>query len=204
VTDPAYPDAHIVDVVRACVSALPPGSFAVQLRDKRREPRALRGFAEKLREAIRPGGQSGALLLINGDVELAREVGADGVHLGGGSAATVADARAALGDDAFLTVAAHSDRAAELGARGGADGALVSSIFASPGKGAGRGVDALRSARYAAGPALALYALGGVERANAAACVLAGADGIAAIRALLLASDPGAEARALYDSLHVP
>ena len=53
-----------------------------------------------------------------------------------------------------------------------------------------------------AGERFAIYALGGVGRTNAEECVLAGADGVAAIRALLLASDPGAEARAIYDSLH--
>jgi thiamine monophosphate synthase len=61
-------------------------------------------------------------------------------------------------------------------------------------------VDALRSARVVAPKTCAIYALGGVERANATDCFLAGADGVAAIRALLLASDPGAEALAIYQA----
>ena len=202
VTDSAYKDEHVIAVVEACVSALPAGSFAVQLRDKKKDPDKLRAFAEKLREATRPASGPSALLLINGHPDLAKEVSADGVHLGG-SAVLVGDARGMLGEDAFITIAAHSDQAVRLGARDGADGALVSAIFASPGKAAGRGIDALRSARAVGGPDFAIYALGGVERSNAAECVMAGADGIAAIRALLLASDPGAEARAIYDSLHV-
>ena len=203
VTDSAYGDEHIVEAVEACVSALPPGSFAVQLRDKKKEPSALRALAEKLRAVTKPGadGRGGALFLVNGHLELARDVGADGVHLGG-TAIKVSDARGVVGAKAFVTIAAHSDEAVRLGAQDGADGALVSAIFASPGKAAGRGVEALRSARAVGGDDFLIYALGGVDRSNAPECVMAGADGVAAIRALLLASDPGAEARAIYDRMH--
>jgi thiamine-phosphate pyrophosphorylase len=201
VTDPSYKDERVLEVVEACTRALPAGSFAVQLRDKKKEPAALRAFAEKLRAATRPAEGPSALLLINGSPQLAKDVGADGVHIGG-SGMKVDEARAIFGDGAFITIAAHSDGAVKLGAHDGADGALVSSIFASPGKAAGRGVEALRSARAVGGSDLAIYALGGVDRTNAHECILAGADGVAAIRALLLASDPGAEARAIYESLH--
>jgi thiamine-phosphate pyrophosphorylase len=203
VTDSTYKDEHILEVVEACVRALPAGSFAVQLRDRKKEPPALRAFAEKLRSATKPAasGGAGALLIINGNPELAKDVGADGVHLGG-TAMKVSDARGIVGDEAFITIAAHSDQAVKLGAHDGANGALVSSIFASPGKAIGRGVDALRTARAVGGDDFLIYALGGVERSNAAECILAGADGVAAIRALLLASDPGAEVRAIYDSMH--
>jgi thiamine-phosphate pyrophosphorylase len=203
VTDSTYNDERILEVIEACIRALPAGSFAVQLRDRKKEPLALRAFAEKLRVATKPtdDGGKGALFLVNGNPALAKEVGADGVHIGG-IAMKVSDARGILGDGAFVTIAAHSDQAVKLGARDGADGALVSAIFASPGKAVGRGVDALRSARAVAGESFLVYALGGVDRSNAGECVHAGADGVAAIRALLLASDPGAEARAIYDSMH--
>ncbi len=92
----------------------------------------------------------------------------------------------------------------KLGARDGADGALVSSIFAVPGKAIGRGVAALKSARAVAPAGFLIYALGGVDHTNTADCVKAGADGVAAIRALLLATDPAAEARAIHDALTIP
>ncbi len=178
----------------------------MQLRDKKKEPAALRAFAEKLRAVTRPAAQPapegpGALLLINGDPQLAKDVGADGVHIGG-TGMKVSAARAIVGSGAFITIAAHSDQSVKLGAADGADGALVSAIFASPGKATGRGVEALRTARAVGGDGFLIYALGGVERTNAVECVLAGADGVAAIRALLLASNPGAEARAIYDRMH--
>lgn len=195
VTDPAYDEALVLDVVTACARAIPRGEFAVQLRDKKKDPRAVRAFAERLREATR---SDGALLLINGNAALAKDVGADGVHVGGGEL-TVGAVRDVVGRAALVTIAAHSDQAVQLGAADGADGALVSAIFPSPGKAVGRGVQAIRSARAAVGGDFLIYALGGVERSNTAECLDAGADGVAAIRALLLASDPGAEARGMYE-----
>jgi thiamine-phosphate pyrophosphorylase len=186
--------------VEACASALPRGAFAVQLRDKKKEEPALRAFAERLRTVTKEHGQ---IFMVNGHVPLARDVGADGIHLGG-SDVRVQQARAVFGEAGqalFVTIAAHSDQAVKLGAKDGADGALVSAIFASPGKAVGRGVDALRTARVSAPKGFRVYALGGVDRTNAQECYLAGADGVAMIRALLLASDPAAQALAIHDSL---
>src|SRR5580704_16956309 len=120
VTDPTYADERILEVVRACAQAIPRGDFCVQLRDKKKEPTPLRAFAEKLREATR---ELGAIFMLNGNPQLAKDVGADGVHLGG-DAIKVQDARAILGASAFVTIAAHSDQAVKLGSRDGADGAL--------------------------------------------------------------------------------
>jgi thiamine-phosphate pyrophosphorylase len=196
VTDPTYKDDRVVEVVEQCCRALPPGVFGVQLRDRRKDTAQLRAFAERLRIVTK---EHGAMFLVNGNVTLAKELEADGVHLGG-SAMKVPQARALLGD-VFVTVAAHSDDAVRLGAADGANGALVSSIFAVPGKAVGRGVEALRSARAVAPAGFSIYALGGVDRTNSADCARGGADGVAAIRALLLAQDPAAEARAIHESL---
>ena len=200
VTDSSYADDRVVEVAEACSRALPKGVFAVQLRDRKKDDVALRAFAERLRAVTK---EHGAIFMLNGHAQLARDVGADGVHLGGDDA-RVQEARAVFGDAGqalFVTIAAHSDQAVKIGSRDGANGALVSAIFASPGKAIGRGVDALRTARVSAPKGFAIYALGGVDRANARDCFLAGADGVAMIRALLLASDPAADARAIHECL---
>jgi thiamine-phosphate pyrophosphorylase len=72
---------------------------------------------------------------------------------------------------------------------------LVSPIFDTPGK-VPRGVEALRTAR-AMRPDVSLFALGGINAANAMTCYRAGATGVAVMRALLDAADPAAVARAL-------
>lgn len=59
--------------------AVPPGTVAVQLREKDLSDRDLLHNAEELREVTQ---DFGALLFINGRADIAVSVGADGVHLG--------------------------------------------------------------------------------------------------------------------------
>jgi thiamine-phosphate pyrophosphorylase len=210
VTDSAFGDDTIVRCIEATASELPPGWLCVQLRDKRRPLVSLRVFASRLRIVTRARS---AGLVVNGDPRLARDVGADGVHLGGG-AGTVREARAICGRAAWISIAAHSNGAVQRGAEDGANAILVSPVFASrpaslpgldeEGRNApksGRGLDAVRAARILVGERCGVYALGGVTAENASACAAAGADGVALIRALLSAERPERVARALYDAL---
>lgn len=188
ITDPAYAPEVVLVQLRLALEAAPPGTLAVQLRDRNARPAAL---GRALRDLTRAHG---AMLLVNRDLDLAAAIGADGVHFG--SDPLDPRARAVLGAGAWLTVAAHTDGDVLAAVAAGADAALVSPIFASPGKGTPRGTEALARARRLA-PNLSLYALGGIDVANAEACHSAGATGIAVIRSLLGASDPAAIARAL-------
>lgn len=202
ITDPAFSSAHTDAVIASVASALPRGAFAVQLRDKAATAPAFEARARALRDLT---ASLGVELVINGPVELAREVGADGVHVPGG--ASIADARRALGDAFHVTAVAHDDDDVHTAMREGASAVLVSPIFTSPGKGTPRGLDALRRASAIAQPsssegassALRVYALGGVDGFNALRCFEAGASGVAVIRALLAAADPAAVARAIVD-----
>ncbi|WP_437663237.1 thiamine phosphate synthase [Sorangium sp. So ce1182] len=165
--------------------ALPPedrARVAVQLRDPELSGAALHALGRRLRDAT---AALGASLVVNDRLDLALVLGADGVHLGRRSAG-VADARALLGDGVFVSVACHSVDEVLRAAEAGADAAVLSPIFATPGKGPPLGPEALREARarLAAAPrGVALLALGGVDAASAPACLAAGADGVAAIRA---------------------
>ncbi|MGA2449883.1 MAG: thiamine phosphate synthase [Polyangiaceae bacterium] len=204
VTDPYFADDAIVRCVEAVARALPVGAVAVQLRDKRRPIASLRVFALRLRQVTR---SVRARLFINGDARLARDVGADGVHLGHG-VSTVAAARTICGRPIQVSVAVHSDDDVRRALEDGADAALVSPIYSSrspfrlavaAGKTA-RGLRALRAARHMAGSRMRLYALGGVTVERVGECARAGADGVAVIRALLDANDPARAARALYEA----
>jgi thiamine-phosphate pyrophosphorylase len=218
ITDPSFGDGVILRAVRAVAEALEPGALCVQLRDKRRSDGSLRLFALELRRLTR---DTGASLVVNGRPHVARDAGADGVHLGG-DGGSVADARARLPRGAWVSVAAHTDDDVRRAMREGADAVLVSPIFptrspsshgagVSPEKRA-RGTEALRAARTlrtaqargrasARGKDLAIFALGGVTISRVGACVRAGADGVALIRALLGSASPGADARAIDDAL---
>jgi len=207
VTDPGYADDAIVRAIEAAASGLPRGTLGVQLRDKKRDLVQRRLLASRLRLVTRA---KGAFFVVNGDARLAKDVGADGVHLGGG-AMSIADARLLCGSRTWVSIAAHGDAAVRAAVREGANAVLVSPIFPTtsavtvpsqtrvrvPTEKRARGVEALEKARAIVGSSgVAIYALGGVTPANAAECVRSGADGVAVIRAILAADDPAAEAQA--------
>jgi thiamine-phosphate pyrophosphorylase len=167
------------------LAGLPPAAracFAVQLRDPELTARALLDLGVRLRETTRA---LGAALVVNDRLDLALAIGADGVHLGRRSV-TVEDARALLPAGAWISASCHDLADVVRAAEDGADAAVLSPIFASPGKGRALGVEALHQARAALdarSSATSLVALGGVDAENAAACFAAGAGGVAAIRA---------------------
>ena len=175
----------------------------MQLRDKRRPRADLRVLAKQLRLETHAVG---AWLVINGDAVVARDVEADGVHLGR-DAGSVAEARRICGERAWVSVAAHSDDAVRNGVAAGANAVLVSPVFNTQPPSAleplksGRGLGALRSASSISGGRVAVFALGGVTSDNARSCMSAGADGVAVMRSLLSSAEPARVARAIHDAV---
>jgi thiamine-phosphate pyrophosphorylase len=140
-------------------------------------------------------------LIVNDDIELARIVGADGVHLGRDDASIDA-ARAVLGAGALIGVSCYDDLSRALTAeRAGASYVAFGSFFASEVKpGAVRApIDLLRRARMAL--ALPIVAIGGITADNAAQLVASGADAVAVISALFHAADSRAAAHAFAAAL---
>ncbi|HEU4407167.1 MAG TPA: thiamine phosphate synthase [Polyangiaceae bacterium] len=177
-------EAEHLSAYRAVAARLPPGLFAVQLREPGRDARPSLAFARALVDDVL--GPFGGELYVNDRLDLALALGARGVHLGGRSVSP-GDARALLGPGVALSRACHASGEVARAVAEGASVALLSPIFATPGKGPPLGLGALREAARGPG-AGALVALGGVEAGNAAACLQAGARGVAAVRALL---EPG-------------
>jgi thiamine-phosphate pyrophosphorylase len=177
-------------VVEWALRALPPGSAAVQLRDREASGRTLWAAADRLAAVMR---RVDARLSINDRADVALAVGADGVHLGRGSA-SVAECRAQ--GIATVGVSTHSIDEVRQAATDGADYVVFGPVFETPGKGPPLGLAALERASAVGVP---VFALGGVDEGNAAACVRAGAAGVACIRAVLDVADPGSAARRLID-----
>jgi thiamine-phosphate pyrophosphorylase len=192
ITDPAWSDDHIAARARRMLSAVPRASVGIQVRDRARSASQVLVLARRLREIC---AESGAPIYVNDRLDIALAIDTDGMHLGQASV-SVADARTLLAPGAFVSVAAHEPDEVERAARSGANAALVSPIFETPGKGPARSPSLLAGARERA-RGLFLYALGGIDATNAEACISAGADGVAVIRAVWQASDPGALAMAL-------
>ena len=184
-------------------AALDGGAPFVQYRNKLASRPLRRAQAAEMLRICRAAG---AKLIINDDVWLAVEIGADGAHLGrddapGGSLAT---ARDALGSKRILGVSCYNDIAlAEEAAAAGADYIAFGSMFPSRTK--PRAVHAplelLGEAKRRFG--LPVAAIGGITLDNAPQLIAAGADILAVVSDLFDAMDIKARAEA-YQQLFKP
>ncbi len=182
----------IAQLVAKVEAAIAGGAQAVQYRNKSAAPALKRKQAAML---ARVCGGRGALLVVNDDVALAREVGAAGVHLGEDDG-DVGRARDQLGANMLIGVSCYNDlaRAKRLVAEG-ADYVAFGSFFASPTK-----PDAQRAELALLHRARALkvpvVAIGGITAANARGLVAAGADVLAVISDVFDHDSPAAVTRA--------
>jgi thiamine-phosphate pyrophosphorylase len=187
---PDEPDISLL--TRKVSKALAGGARIVQYRNKsanaalRREQGA--ALLALCREARVP-------LVINDDLDLARGIGADGLHLGREDI-SIAAARARLGKDRLLGVSCYDRLELALAAReAGADYVAFGSAFPSTTKpGATRAPLSLyREAKRRLGSPV--VAIGGITTENARTVVEAGADAVAVISALFDAPNIEAAAR---------
>ncbi|MDR2878145.1 MAG: thiamine phosphate synthase [Chromatiales bacterium] len=172
--------------------ALRGGARMVQYRHKSAIDNTRREELRALRELCRAYG---APLLINDDVALAREVDADGVHLGKEDVA-IHEARAALGAGKLIGASCYNDlRLAQSAANEGANYVAFGSFYDSSIKpGAVRASPMLLTAarRQLDVP---LVAIGGITAKNGALLVAAGADALAVISGLFAQINTEAAAR---------
>jgi thiamine-phosphate pyrophosphorylase len=148
------------------------GVPAVQLREKDLTDRAVFELLRQLRRAL-PASH----LLVNGRADLALAAGADGVHLPADGVPTAA-LRRRFGDALLIGRSTHSVDEVAREAQSGADYVTFGPVFASPGKGAPVGLDALAAAAELGVPVLALGGVGLAELPRVAAAGAAGAAGI--------------------------
>ena len=186
------------DLVARVEAAVRGGVDVVQLRDKKARGEDLIPLAEELK-AVCEG--AGALFTANDDVELARRVGADGVHLGEDDAPTL-HARNVLGPDVVIGRSAGGVAEALEAVRQGADYLGVGAVYATPPQPEGEvaGLDLLR-ALARENLSVPWFAIGGVTLETAPSVAAAGAPGFAVVRAVLDAEDPEAAARELRSLL---
>jgi thiamine-phosphate pyrophosphorylase len=170
----------------------------VQLREKDLGVQELTELAAAMLAAMKDcgvgdcGDRDGGLgrqprLLVNagaaGAAEAVRAVGAAGVHLPGRWSAEQAGRARIVG---VVSVGCHSVGEVAVARAAGADMALLSPIFPTESHPEARplGLEVLAAACKTAGR-VPVYALGGVNRENADACIAAGAAGVAGIRTFL-------------------
>jgi thiamine-phosphate pyrophosphorylase len=177
-------------------AALAAGCRWVSLREKDLLPDERR---QLLGELVELGHRHGAVVMAHADLEAVVATGADGMHLPiGGDPAT---ARARL-PGAMIGASAHSSAEAAAWLRAGADYVTLSPIFATPSKpGYGPALGLAGLAETVAGAPGPIIALGGITAANAAACIAAGASGVAVMGEVMRADDPRACVEYLVDAV---
>ena len=181
----------VEDVIGA---ALEGGATLVQLRDKTTPDVELAALARRLQPLL---AAARVPLIVNDRVELARNIGAAGVHLGVDDQ-PAACARELLGPEAIIGVSAGNAEEAVLVEPDLVDYVGCGSVYPTATKadaGAAIGLDGLAALR--ARLSLPMVAIGGIGPGTAAAVAAQGVEGIAVVSAICGAADPAVAARSL-------
>jgi thiamine-phosphate pyrophosphorylase len=142
----------------------------------------------------------GAPFIVNDDPDLARELKADGVHVGQDDVSP-GEARERLGPDAIIGLSTHSEAQIEAAHEQPVDYISVGPLWETPTK-QGRPATGLELVRFAERTAtLPWFAIGGIGPENIGEVVAAGARRACVVRAIRDARDPGAAARSLSEAL---
>ncbi|HEX3710987.1 MAG TPA: thiamine phosphate synthase [Pseudolabrys sp.] len=195
IVDPAVAGGRkLADLARLIAGS----ATLVQLRDKQGSTRAMIEEARALTAVLAP---LDIPLLINDRVDVALAVEADGVHIGQDDMSP-ADARLLLGRTATIGLSIKTVAQAQAAPLEYLNYVAIGGVYGTNSKettGSPIGVAGLRAivqvvrARARNFP---VCAIAGIDAANAADVIAAGADGVAVISALSLAADP---ARAAQD-----
>ncbi len=175
------------DRARAVAQA---GAVALHARGPGLQGRACTELARALGTAL---AGTASLLMVNDRLDVARVVGARGVHLPA-HGLPVAAARELLGPEAFVGRSVHDAEEARRAQDEGADYVFLGPIWETPSHpgGAPLGPEAITRSQP-----VRVIAIGGITAERARVCRAAGAYGVAAISAVWHAADPGGAARAI-------
>jgi len=193
IVDPEVSGGH--DLVELCLALAAGGVTLVQLRDKLSDTRVMVERARAIKAAL-----GHVPLLINDRVDVALAIGADGVHIGWDDMAPE-DARRLLGPDAIIGLTINSPQCADATSLDLIDYAGIGGVYGTTSKatknapiglaGLARVIEALHRRT----PGFLTCGIAGINAANAAPVIDAGADGVSVISALSLAEDPHAAAQ---------
>ncbi|MGB9886141.1 MAG: thiamine phosphate synthase [Moorellales bacterium] len=171
---------------RLAEEALEGGAEVIQLRAKTWATRRVLEVGQRILERCR---RRGVPFLINDRADVAWALGADGVHLGQDDL-PLSCARRLLGPQKVIGVSVDTVEEALEAEAAGADYVSLGPIFPTTTKlDAGPVVGLEGLARIRRRLSLPLVAIGGINAANAARVLAAGADSVAVISAVVAAAD---------------
>ena len=171
------------------------GARIVQLREKDTPQNEILNLGRELLKLTR---RYDVPLIINDSPELAKEIGADGVHLGGGDT-SIKNARAILGDEVIIGVSCYNQIERGLNAvQNGADYVVFGTPYYTPTKPEREptSIEVLKEAVYVISQ-IPIFAIGGITKENASEILGTGVNGIAVITSVFGSPDPENAAREL-------
>jgi thiamine-phosphate pyrophosphorylase len=182
-------DRGLEEILPAAIAG---GVDVVQLREKHLEDHFL---AEAAAHAAEICEQHGALFILNDRPDIAREIRADGVHVGQDDM-PVAQARAIVGPDMLVGLSTHHPAEIEAALPAASDDSPhvdyigVGPVHATPTK-PGRPAVGLELVSYASAHAhVPFFAIGGIDAENVLTVLDAGAARVCVLRAIADAEDP--------------
>jgi thiamine-phosphate pyrophosphorylase len=187
---PDIPDTN--ELLRRVCLALQGGARVLQYRNKSADAALKLAQAQALRQLAR---EFKSIFLVNDDAQLAVQVDADGVHLGGEDG-SVASARALLGDLKIVGVSCYNRLSlAHAAVQQGADYVAFGAFFSSSVKPGAVKADPALLPTARKELSVPIVAIGGITQLNGSALIEAGADALAVISALFDAPDIEVAAR---------
>ena len=184
VTDRAW--AHDTEgLLRQVAAAIDGGAGIVQLREKHLGQADFLAEAERFVALCR---EKGAVSIINDKVEIAAQVGADGVHVGQEDL-EAGRARQLLGPDKLIGVSAHSVAEALAAQAAGADYLGIGAAFATGTKADATPITRETIRAITAAVDIPVVAIGGISRDNILELKDCGLDGVAVVSALFAQAD---------------
>ncbi len=163
------------------------GARLLQYRNKQADENTRITEAEELHTLCR---QYSVPLIINDDIALAIQTGADGIHLGK-TDSTIADARERLGNKVMIGCSCYNDLdRAQQASKSGADYIAFGAFFSSPTKpdAAHATPDIIETAKQRF--KLPVVAIGGITPENGQSLIAAGADMLAVISGIYASESP--------------
>ena len=157
--------------------ALQGGTTMVQFREKHLQGAEKEALARELLVLCR---SYGVPLIINDDAELAKKVGADGVHVGQSDLAAQ-EARRILGPQAIIGVTARTVEQARAAQAAGADYLGSGAVFGTSSKSDARPLSREELRAICAAVTIPVVAIGGIHAGNVLALCGCGQAGVAVI-----------------------
>ena len=183
--------------LEAVEASLQGGVRLVQYRNKTADYRTLRAEAAALKDVC---DRYGAITIVNDRVDIALDIGADGVHLGQ-TDMPVETARQMLGPQRLIGQSTTNWEEMERALKTSADYIGVGPVHATPTK-AGKAPAGLEYVRLAVNKAtVPWFAIGGIDAMTLTDVVAAGATQVSVVRSLMEADTPSEAAREMLDIL---